>query len=88
MARFQLYGAHVFGAIRVRAGKTIADTAANAQPGDVVVGPLTSSSVTPTMSPLDAAATALKGGSLYPGAPLYPEQQMPCTISGVASIDA
>ena len=82
MARFLLYATHVFDANRVRAGKTIADRAANSVPGDVVVGPLTSASVTPTMSPLDGAATTLKGGSPYSGA------VMPCTISGAASIDA
>jgi hypothetical protein len=82
MSRVLLYAAHVFGANRVRAGKTIADTVANSVPGDVIVGPLTSSSVTGIMSPLDGAATALKGGSPYSGA------VMPCTISGAASIDA
>ena len=82
MPRFNLLAAHVFGAVRVRAGKNIVDTVANAQPGDVIVGPLTSSSVTPTMAPLDAPATALKNASQYAGAPV------PNAITGVSSIVA
>jgi hypothetical protein len=80
MARFQLLASHVFGGIKVTGGKTIADTAANAVSGDVVVGALTSSSVTGTMRPLDAPATALKSGSQYSAT------QMPCSIDGVNSI--
>jgi hypothetical protein len=74
MARFNLLAAHVFGGVKVRGGKNIVDTLANAQPGDVIVGTLTSASVTPSMNPLDAAASTLKNNSPYasvavPGGP-------------------
>jgi hypothetical protein len=81
MARFQLLAAHVFGALRVKAGKVIVEVQANAQPGDVVVGPLTSSSVTPTMKALDSAAVSLKNASPHASTPL------PATITGASSID-
>jgi len=82
MARFQLLEAHVFGAVRLKAGSTIADTAANALPGDKIVTTLSSATVGPTFKPLDATATTMKNNSIYASA------NIPATISGVQSVDA
>jgi hypothetical protein len=82
MARFNLTAAHVFGATRVKAGRNIADTQGNAQPGDFVFTGLSSSTVTADMVPLDGAATTMKNASRYASvaAKSY--------ITGVDSIDA
>jgi hypothetical protein len=82
MARFYLMSAHVFGAVRLKAGSTIADTVGNAQPGDKVVTTLSSATVTQSMKPLDAAATSMMNASAYS------PSSVPCTITGAASIDA
>ena len=82
MARFQLLEAHVFGSVRLKAGTTIADTAANALAGNKVVTTLSSATVGPTFKPLDATATTMKNNSIYASA------NIPATIPGNASIDA
>jgi hypothetical protein len=82
MARFYLMSAHVYGAVRLKAGTTIADTAGNALPGDKVITTLSSTTVTPAMKPLDASATSMMNASPYS------PSSVPCTITGAASIDA
>ncbi len=78
--RFQLLEAHLFGAVRYRAGTIISD-AGSAQPGDKIVE-LSASMITGAMAPLDAAAIALRNASAYASTPLR------TTVSGVDSVDA
>jgi hypothetical protein len=81
MARFSLTGCHVFpGGVTKKAGTNIADSVANALAGDYVVSGLNSSTVTPSMVPLDGAATTMKAASLAANTPAP-------AISGRASID-
>jgi hypothetical protein len=69
MARFQLVTSHVFGAVKLKAGTKIADSAGAAQPGDVVITSLSSATVSPEMTALDASATTMKNGSRFAGVP-------------------
>ena len=69
MARFRCVTTHVFGAIRVKAGGTIADTVGNAQPGDYVYTALSSATVSPELTALDASATTMKNASRFVGVP-------------------
>ena len=81
MARFTLTAAHVFaGGVTIKAGRTIADSVANAVGNDYVVTGLSSATVTPDMSPIDGAGTTMKNAS--PSAS-YPQR----AISGRGSID-
>jgi hypothetical protein len=81
MARFQLTSAIVVGAVRIRAGKTIADSQANAQPGDAVWTGLNAGTMIAGMVPLDASATTMKNASPYASLAAA------TAISGVDSID-
>jgi hypothetical protein len=81
MARFTLTGCHVFpGNVTIKAGKTIADSVANAQAGDYVVPTLSSSTLTADMWPLDASATTMRNGSPFVSSPQR-------AITGRGSID-
>jgi hypothetical protein len=81
MARFRGLGAFVVAGKRYKAGQAYADTAGNALAGDVVWN-ITSSNYSPMLACLDAGADAIKAGSVHAGA------NVPCTISGVNSIEA
>jgi hypothetical protein len=63
MARFRCNQAVHFGSTRIQAGKTIADTQANAQVGDVVFPGLSSQSLPPGCVPLDGGGTTMKNAS-------------------------
>lgn len=82
MARFRLVRAFHFGAVRLAGGRTIADSQANALPGDTVWTGLTSATVGAGFVPLDASATTMKNASSFASVPVS------ATISGVDSIDA
>jgi hypothetical protein len=61
MARFMLRAAHYTNdGRRLRAYTTIADTQANALPGDIIWDGLNASNITPFMQPLDSAATVMQ----------------------------
>jgi len=82
MARWQGLAAFVIGHVKYKAGTKYADTVGNAQAGDVVYAPFgTAGGISPMLAPLDGAATALKNASAFSGVPI------PCTITGVNSID-
>jgi len=82
MARWQSTAAFVIGHIKYKAGTKYADTVGNALAGDVVYAPFgTSGGISPMLTPLDGAATALKNSSAFANYPI------PCTITGVNSID-
>lgn len=80
MARFQMRCAFHFGSVKVPAGKTLADSVANAQAGDAVWTGLTSATVPYGAVALDASATTMLSGSRWAGT------SPPCTITGVDSI--
>jgi hypothetical protein len=81
MARFVLTGCHVTGGgATLKAGRTIADSVANAVGNDYVVAGLTSATVTPDMVPLDGAGTTMKNASPSASAPQR-------AITGRGSID-
>lgn len=82
MARFRTSVAVHFGSTRVAAGRTVADSPANSVSGDVIWNGLSASSLPLGMVPLDAGGTTMKNASPWAGTPI------PCTISGVNSIDA
>src|SRR5215471_3890002 len=82
MARFQLTQALVVGQVRLKAGRTIADSAGAAQPGDFIWTGLNSNTVHGGMTPLDASASTMKAASKYASEPPA------SSISGAASIDA
>jgi hypothetical protein len=82
MARWQGLAAFVIGNKKYKAGTTYADTVGNAVGGDVVYAAFgTSGGLSPMLVPLDAPAVALRNGSAFATTPL------PCTITGVNSID-
>jgi hypothetical protein len=81
MARFRLVGAFHQGSTRLAAGKAISD-GVSPQAGDYIWSGLVSATYNPIMSPLDAGANTIKSGSPYASA------GVPCTVSGVQSIDA
>jgi hypothetical protein len=67
MARFGSTAAFVVDGIRRKAGTTYADTQPNMQPGDVLWVGLNSSKMSPSLIPLDAAATSMKASSVFSG---------------------
>jgi len=82
MARWQGLAAFVIGQKKYKAGQTYADTSGNALAGDVVYAPFgTAGGISPMLLPLDGAATTLRGSSAFATHPI------PCTITGVNSID-
>jgi hypothetical protein len=82
MARFRLAAAfHVGGSIRYRASTVLADSGANAQPGDVVWTGMNSNTIREFFVPLDASAADMFGNSKYAGRPA------PTAITGADSID-
>ena len=82
MARFMTTRAFHFGSTRVRAGKTIADSQANAQSGDYVWTGMSSATLPQGFTPLDASATTMKNASKWAGVAAE------LTITGADSIDA
>jgi hypothetical protein len=68
LARFMLTRSFHFSGTHLRARKTIADSQANAQPGDVVWTGLTAASLPQGFNPLDAAGTTLKSQSRWASA--------------------
>jgi len=84
MARFKVqsaFYADAGGVGRVRAGKTIADSQAAAQPGDIVWSGLNSNSLPQGCVPLDASASTMLAGSRWAGVPVS------ATILGCDSVD-
>jgi hypothetical protein len=82
MARWQGLAAFVIGHRKYPAGQKYADTVGNALAGDVVYAPFgTSGGISPMLVPLDGAATALRSASAFAS------YSLPCTITGVNSID-
>jgi hypothetical protein len=73
MARFMTTSAFYSdapGVGRVRAGKTVADSAANAQPGDIVWNGLNFNSLPSGFTPLDGAATSMRAASQWANTPI------------------
>jgi hypothetical protein len=73
MARFQTTSAFYADAVgvgRVRAGKFVADSAANALPGDVVWSGLNSVSLPRGFTPLDSLANTMRAASRWGGTPI------------------
>jgi len=70
MARFRLTQAMIIGQFRWPAGNTVADSAAAAQPGDVVWTGLSSTTMVEGMTPLDASATSMRNASQWASVPL------------------
>jgi hypothetical protein len=64
MARFRLVTTHVFGSVQVRAGTVVADSVANALPGDFVWSAMSPSALSPEMTPLDGAAINMRAASV------------------------
>jgi hypothetical protein len=84
MARFRTHSAFYADAVgvgRVRAGRTVADSQAAAQAGDVVWSGLNSTSLPQGMEPLDTLASQMKAASKFAN------EQLSATILGVSSID-
>jgi len=84
MARFKLlssFYADAVGVGRVRAGRTVADSQANALPGDVIWTQLNSNSIPRGFVPLDASASAMFAASQWAGTPVA------ATILGADSVD-
>lgn len=70
MARFRTHAAFYADAVgvgRVRAGRTVADSQANAQAGDIVWSGLNSTSLPASFEPLDAGATTMRNASRWAG---------------------
>jgi hypothetical protein len=83
MARFKLVGAFYADAIgvgRVKAGSTVADSVANALPGDVVWTGLNIQSLPQCFVPLDPSATTMRDASRWVNSPV------PATILGADSV--
>jgi hypothetical protein len=84
MARFktqQAFYADAVGVGRVRAGRTVADSQANALPGDVIWSGLNSQRLPAGFVPLDQAAIDMKAASVWANEPAA------TVILGVHSID-
>jgi hypothetical protein len=82
MARFRSIAAFVIGHARYKAGTTFADTQGNAVAGDVIwAGCGLFGSMSPALVPLDGAATTVKNASVFAN------YAVPCTISGVNSVE-
>jgi hypothetical protein len=72
MARFKLtasFYADAVGVGKVRAGRTVADSQANALPGDVVWTGLNAQSLPAGFTPLDASADAMRAASRWVNIP-------------------
>jgi hypothetical protein len=83
MARFRLSQAFHFSQFRLAAGKTIADSAGAALPGDFVWTGLNSTSLPAGCVPLDGLANTMKSAS-----PRFANEATPTACTGVQSIDA
>jgi hypothetical protein len=59
MARFRMTYAFHYGSVKVVAGKTLADSVANRQPGDAIWTGLTAATVPKGAVALDASATTM-----------------------------
>lgn len=73
MARFKTTSAFYADAVgvgKVRAGRTVADSVANAQPGDVIWTGLNAQSLPAGFTPLDGAADTMKAASRWAGTPV------------------
>jgi hypothetical protein len=73
IARFQTTSAFYVdsaGLGRVRAGKFVADSQANAQPGDMIWLGLNSVSLPRGMTPLDPSAVTMRNASQWAGLPV------------------
>jgi hypothetical protein len=70
MARFRLTQALIVGQFRWSAGNTVADSQANAQPGDIVWTGLSSTTMIEGMTPLDSSATSMRAASQWANVPL------------------
>ena len=73
MARFKLtasFYADAVGVGHVRAGRTVADSQANAVAGDVVWTGLNAQSLPAGFTPLDASADAMRTASRWAGTPV------------------
>jgi hypothetical protein len=87
MARFRTVAAFYVdslsggAAIRISAGRTVADSGANSSPGDIVWTGLNSQSLPQGLTPLDEAAVAMRAASRWGGTPL------PDVSLGVDSVD-
>ena len=83
IARFMLQRAFVFGLqqVRVRAGRVLADSQANAQAGDAVWTGLNSATLPAGAVPLDASATTMWNASPWAGTAAQ------TVILGVDSVD-
>jgi hypothetical protein len=81
MARFRLAASHVFGRVKLKAGSVIVDTVGNQQPGDFLWTPLSSTTLSSAVTPIDASATTMKAASRFAG---MPDKTM---ITGAESID-
>jgi len=80
VARFRLQSSMVIGAVKLKPGTVIVESAAAGQAGDYVWAALSSTTVGPHMVPLDGAATTMKNASPFAGAVL------PCSIDGANSV--
>jgi hypothetical protein len=67
MARFRMTYAFHYGSVKVAAGKTLADSVANSQPGDAVWTGLMSATVPRGAVALDASATTMLSSSPWSG---------------------
>jgi hypothetical protein len=84
MARFkttQAFYADAVGVGRIKAGKTICDSQANALAGDVVWTGLNSQSLPQGCVPLDGSASTMLSASRWAGVPVS------ATILGAHSVD-
>jgi hypothetical protein len=73
MARFKLtasFYADAVGVGKVRAGRTVADSQANAAAGDVVWTGLNAQSLPAGFTPLDSAADTMRAASRWAGTPV------------------
>jgi hypothetical protein len=81
MARFKLTQAVAVSQYRFSADQIVADSQANAQPGDQIWNGLTAAKMIPGMQPLDGSATTMKAASIYANEPTV------TSITGVDSIN-
>jgi hypothetical protein len=82
MARFRLMAAMQVGHFHYRIGTTLADSNANALPGDKVWTGMSAANLIPDMVPLDASATTMLAASRWAGIPVR------TWTTGVESVDA
>ena len=70
MARFRTTSAFWSGQQRVPAGKTVADSQADALPGDFVWPQLTAASLPAGFTPLDSSAQSMRAASQWANTPI------------------